>query len=142
LSHVAALHAWNLIEQGNNFIKIGLNVVNLVRDDSGELEVYKLEEGGGNVDGSLGSVGDLTSEELACEEGAETRSIQASANDELVSRRSIVDNTSLEAILGTTEVLVGNVVEVSLSVEIICQNVLNGICIIETKTVQGVVLLG
>lgn len=142
MSHVAALHAWHLIDQGKDFIQIGLNVVSLVRDDSGELEVDKLEDGGGYIDGSLGSVGDLTSEEPAGEEGAEARSIQACANDELVSSRGIVDNTSLKAVLGATEVLVGNVVEVLLTVEISSSNFSNGSRIIETKTVEGIVLLG
>jgi hypothetical protein len=141
LSQVAELHAWNLIDLDLNIIQIGLNVVSLVRDDSCNLEVEELENGGGNVDDSSGFVGDVTSEELSGYEGGETRSIQACAHDELVSSRGIVDDATLESVLGTTEVLVGNVVEVSLSVEISSQNFLDGSGIIETKAVEGVVLL-
>ena len=141
MSQVAELHAWNLIDLDLNIIQIGLNVVSLVRDDSCNLEVEELENGGGNVDDSSGFVGDVTSEELSGYEGGETRSIQACAHDELVSSRGIVDDATLESVLGTTEVLVGNVVEVSLSVEISSQNFLDGSGIIETKAVEGVVLL-
>jgi hypothetical protein len=125
LSHVAALHAWNLIDQGKDIFYIGRIVVSLVRDDSGNLEVEELEDGGGNVDGSSGFGGDLPSEELSGYEGGETRSIKACTDDELVSSRGIGDDASLESVLGTTEVLVGNVVEVSLSVEVFSQNFLD-----------------
>ena len=75
LSQVAALHAWNLIDLGEDISQIFRSVVNLVRDDNGNLEVEKLEDGGGDVDGSLGRIGDRITEELAGEEGAEARSI-------------------------------------------------------------------
>jgi hypothetical protein len=67
LSQVAELHAWNLIDLDLNIIQIGLNVVSLVRDDSGNLEVEEFEDGGGNIDGSLGRIGDRITEELAGE---------------------------------------------------------------------------
>ena len=54
LSQVAALHAWNLIDLGEDISQIFRSVVNLVRDDNGNLEVEKLEDGGGDVDDSFG----------------------------------------------------------------------------------------
>ena len=141
MSQVAALHAWNLIDLGEDISQIFRSVVNLVRDDSGNLEVEEFEDGGGNVDGSLSRIGDRITEDVAGEEGAEARSIQACAHDELVSCGGIVDDASLESVLGTTEVLVGNVVEVSLSVEVSSQNFLDHLCIIETEAVEGVILL-
>jgi hypothetical protein len=141
LSQEAALHAWNLIDLGEDISQIFRSIVNLVRDDNGNLEVEEFEDGGGNVDGSLGRIGDRVTEELAGEEGAETRSIHAGAHDKLVSGRGIVDDASLESVLGTTEVLVGNVVVVSLSGEVISQNFSDHIGIIESKAVKGIVLL-
>jgi hypothetical protein len=102
----------------------------------------ELEEHGSYLNGGSGRVWDsLASEDLACEEGGKAGSIEASTHDELVSVNVVAGDATSESVLRAAEVLIGNVVVLGSSGEVIVKSVLDSLFVIVTQAVEVSVLL-
>ena len=141
VSQEATLHPGDLVDQGDHSISFKSVVAGLVTDHGGELEVKELEESSGDLDNGLGTVGHITLQEFACEESGETLGVHAGTHDEFVSVSVVAGNAAFEAVLGSTEVLVRDVIVVIRGADIVLKHEINGPLIVIAQAIEGLILL-